>query len=146
MIARYDWIESVVSDSVRQEHDGRRSVTDRIDAVITHKILGPVVLLLVMLLVFQTMFSWASLPMDLIAQVFSGLAAVVRNHLPAGVFTDLLTDGIIAGVGGVLAFLPQILLLFFFISLLEDVAWILKHTILNAPPPPGHTVAYSVNG
>jgi ferrous iron transport protein B len=130
LIARYDWIESVVAGAVQQEHNGQRSVTDRIDAVITHKIFGPVILLLVMLLVFQTIFSWANLPMTLIDQVFTALADALRNHLPAGVFTDLLTDGIIAGVGGVLAFLPQILLLFLFISILEDSGYMARAAFL----------------
>lgn len=130
LIARYDWIERVVADAVQQEHNGQRSVTDRIDAVITHKILGPVILLLVMLVVFQTIFSWANLPMTLIDHVFTALADAVRNHLPAGVFTDLLTDGIIAGVGGVLAFLPQILLLFLFISILEDSGYMARAAFL----------------
>ncbi|MGQ0761313.1 MAG: ferrous iron transport protein B [Acidobacteriota bacterium] len=130
LIARYDWIERVVGGAVQQEQNGQRSVTDRIDAVTTHKILGPVILLLVMLVVFQTIFSWANLPMTLIDHVFAALADAVRNHLPAGVFTDLLTDGIIAGVGGVLAFLPQILLLFLFISLLEDSGYMARAAFL----------------
>jgi ferrous iron transport protein B len=130
LIARYDWIEGVVAGAVQQESNGQRSVTDRIDAVITHKILGPVILLLVMLLVFQTIFSWANLPMTLIGHVFVALADAVRTHLPAGVFTDLLTDGIIAGVGGVLAFLPQILLLFLFISILEDSGYMARAAFL----------------
>jgi ferrous iron transport protein B len=130
LIARYDWIEHVVGGAVQEEHNGRRSVTDRIDAVITHKIFGPVILLLVMLLVFQTIFSWANLPMTLIDHVFTALAGTVRNHVPAGVFTDLLTDGVIAGVGGVLAFLPQILLLFLFISILEDSGYMARAAFL----------------
>jgi ferrous iron transport protein B len=130
LIARYDWIERVVAGAVHQEHNGERSVTDRIDAVVTHKLLGPVILLLVMLVVFQTIFLWANLPMTLIDQGFTALADAVRNHLPAGVFTDLLTDGIIAGVGGVLAFLPQILLLFLFISILEDSGYMARAAFL----------------
>jgi ferrous iron transport protein B len=130
VIARYDWIEHIVSDAVHQRHDNRRSVSDRIDAVVTHKVLGPVTLLLVMLLVFQTIFSWANLPMTLIDQVFTELAAAARYYLPAGVFTDLLADGVIAGVGGVLAFLPQILLLFLFISVLEDSGYMARAAFL----------------
>jgi ferrous iron transport protein B len=130
LIARYDWIERVVAAAVQQEHNGQRSVTERIDAVITHKIFGPLILLLVTLLVFQTIFSWANLPMTLIDHVFTSLADTLRNHLPAGVFTDLLTDGIIAGVGGVLAFLPQILLLFLFISILEDSGYMARAAFL----------------
>lgn len=130
LIARYDWIEGVVRASVHQEHDGRRSATDRIDAVVTHKVLGPVILLLVMLLVFQAIFSWANLPMNLIDQVFGGLAGAVRGHLPPGMFTDLLADGVIAGVGAVLAFMPQILLLFLFISILEDSGYMARAAFL----------------
>lgn len=130
LIARYDWIERVVAGAVQQEHTGQRSVTDRIDAMIIHKIFGPLILVLVMLLVFQTIFSWANLPMTLIDHVFTAFAETLRNHLPAGVFTDLLTDGVIAGVGGVLAFLPQILLLFLFISILEDSGYMARAAFL----------------
>src|SRR5262249_25578650 len=118
-------------DAVDNHEDGRPSLSERIDRVVTHRVFGPVILLLVMLLVFQTIFSWASLPMNLIDQVFSGLAEGTRNNLPAGILTDLLADGIIAGVGGVLAFLPQILLLFFFISILEDSGYMARAAFLT---------------
>lgn len=130
LIARYDWIERVVRAATQQTHNSGRSITDRIDAVVTHRILGPVILLLVMLLVFQAIFSWANLPTTLIDNVFSVLGDAVRTHLPAGIFTDLLADGIIAGVGGVLAFLPQILLLFLFISILEDSGYMARAAFL----------------
>src|SRR2546430_9561310 len=68
--------------------------------------------------------------MNLIDHVFGALADTIRTHLPAGIFTDLLTDGIIAGVGGVVAFLPQILLLFLFISLLEDSGYMARAAFL----------------
>ena len=106
------------------------STTERIDAVVTHKVGGPLILLLVMLLVFQTIFSWANLPMNLVDHVFSALAGAVRSHFPPGILTDLLTDGVIAGVGGVLVFLPQILLLFFFISVLEDSGYMARAAFL----------------
>jgi ferrous iron transport protein B len=130
LIARYDWIERVVADAVRYEGDGRASITERIDALVTHKFAGPLILALVMLLVFQTIFSWANLPMNLIDHVFSALGDAVRAHFPAGILTDLLVDGIIAGVGGVLVFLPQILLLFFFITILEDSGYMARAAFL----------------
>ncbi|HYW73448.1 MAG TPA: ferrous iron transport protein B [Pyrinomonadaceae bacterium] len=130
LIKRYARIERIVSETVETSDAGRPGVSERIDRFVTHKIFGPVILLLVMLLVFQAIFSWASLPMNLIDHVFSGLADLVRAHLPAGIFTDLLTDGIIAGVGGVVAFLPQILLLFLFISLLEDSGYMARAAFL----------------
>ena len=125
VITRYALIERIVSDAVETTDDGKPGISERIDRVVTHRFLGPLILLVVMLLVFQTIFSWADLPMTLIAHVLTGLADAVRNHLPAGVFTDLLTDGIIAGVGGVLAFLPQILLLF-----LEDSGYMARAAFL----------------
>lgn len=130
LIQRYARIERIVSETVETVSEDKPNVSERIDRVVTHKILGPVILLLVMLLVFQAIFSWASLPMTLIDNVFSALAATIRAHLSAGIFTDLLTDGIIAGVGGVVAFLPQILLLFLFISLLEDSGYMARAAFL----------------
>lgn len=130
LIARYRWIESVVNEAVHFRGNGRPNTTERIDALVTHRIAGPLILLLVMLLVFQTIFSWANLPMNLIDHVFSALGDTVRSHLPPGTFTDLLVDGVIAGVGGVLVFLPQILLLFFFISILEDSGYMARAAFL----------------
>jgi ferrous iron transport protein B len=130
LIQRYARIESIVSDAVEISDKTKVNVSERIDRFVTHRFLGPAILLVVMLLVFQSIFSWASLPMNLIDSVFSGLADLVRAHVPAGVFADLLTDGIIAGVGGVVAFLPQILLLFLFISVLEDSGYMARAAFL----------------
>src|SRR5881227_2473016 len=130
LIQRYALIERIVSDAVDTADEGRPAISERIDRFVTHRFLGPIILVVVMLLVFQAIFSWASLPMSLIDTVFTGLADTIRTHLPAGIFTDLLTDGIIAGVGGVVAFLPQILLLFLFISLLEDSGYMARAAFL----------------
>jgi ferrous iron transport protein B len=83
-----------------------------------------------MAVVFQAIFSWATLPMDLIDRAFGALGEVVRAQMPAGLLTDLVVDGVIAGVGGVLVFLPQILLLFFFIALLEDSGYMSRAAFL----------------
>ena len=132
LLARYDWIEQVTALCVRrngnQHH--RPTTTERIDRILTHKIFGPLVLIAIMLLVFQTIFSWASLPMDLIDRGFGTLGEIVRDHMSPGLLTDLLVDGIIAGVGGVLVFLPQILLLFFFITILEDTGYMARAAFL----------------
>jgi ferrous iron transport protein B len=129
LIERYSWIEKVVAEAVVDSGQKHRT-TERIDALVTHKILGPVILFLVMLLVFQTIFSWANLPMSLIDSVFSAFANLVRAHFPAGLLTDLIVNGIIPGVGGVLIFLPQILLLFFFITILEDSGYMARAAFL----------------
>jgi ferrous iron transport protein B len=128
--ARYRWIESVTQDAVRGARGARTTATERIDRVVTHRIFGPVILLLVMGVVFQAIFSWASLPMDLIDRAFGSLAELTRAHMPPGLLADLISDGVIAGVGGVLVFLPQILLLFFFISLLEDSGYMARAAFL----------------
>ena len=130
LIDRYRWIEKVVVDAVDSAADGKRRVTERIDGLLTHRILGPVILFLVMLLVFQTIFSWANLPMNMIDGGFNALANVVRAHFPAGVLTDLIVGGVIPGIGGVLIFLPQILLLFFFITILEDSGYMARAAFL----------------
>ena len=129
-IRRYSLIEQIVNDTVQAQDDEGRSVSERIDAVVTHRFIGPLILLLVMIFVFQAIFSWANLPMNLISHVFGALGNVVRANLPEGILTSLLVDGIIAGVGGVLVFLPQIFLLFLFISVLEDSGYMARAAFL----------------
>ena len=129
-IRRYSRIEQIVNDTVHAGDDETPGVSERIDAVVTHRVFGPLILLLVMVLVFQTIFSWANLPMNLIDQVFGALGEAVRAHFPRGILTDLLADGVIAGVGGVLVFQPQISLLFFFISVLEDSGYMARAAFL----------------
>jgi ferrous iron transport protein B len=130
LLARYDWIEQVANRAVRSKPLPGLTSTERIDRILTHKFFGPLILILVMLLVFQTIFSWASLPMDLIDKGFGKLGTMVGNLMEPGLLRDLLVDGIIAGVGGVLVFLPQILLLFFFIAILEDTGYMARAAFL----------------
>jgi ferrous iron transport protein B len=132
LVARYEWIERVATGVVSGGERARMrpSATDRIDRFVTHKFFGPLILLAVMLVVFQTIFSWASVPMDLIDKGFGAFGETVKSRLPEGLLADLLADGVIAGVGGVLVFLPQILLLFFFISLLEDSGYMARAAFL----------------
>jgi ferrous iron transport protein B len=129
LLARYRWIEHIVAETVHGE-TARSLSTERIDRWLTHKFIGPLILLVIMLVVFQTIFSWAELPMNLIDSLFGSLGDLVRNQLPAGLFTDLLVDGIIAGVGGVMVFLPQITLLFLFIAILEDTGYMARAAFL----------------
>ena len=130
IFARYNFISDVYQESVKQKHTPERNLSDKIDSVLTHKFWGLIILVLILLLVFQTIFSWASLPMDLLDQGFGALGDFVKTSLPAGILNDLLTDGVIAGVGGVLVFLPQILLLFLFISILEDSGYMARAAFL----------------
>ena len=130
IFSRYNFISNVVQESVWHSDHAKHRMSDKIDRVLTHRFFGLVILVGILLLVFQTIFSWASLPMDLLEQGFGAAADLVRTQMPPGILTDLITDGIIAGVGGVVVFLPQILLLFLFISLLEDSGYMSRAAFL----------------
>ncbi|WP_116126285.1 ferrous iron transport protein B [Lewinella sp. IMCC34183] len=126
---RYNTFEPIVRGAVRHAGDAT-SFSDRIDRVVTHPIFGPILFVAIMLLLFQALFAWASVPMDLIELTFGTLGESIRNTLSEGWFTDLLVDGIIAGLGGVLVFLPQIAILFFFIAILEEVGYLARAAYL----------------
>jgi ferrous iron transport protein B len=130
IFARYNFISEVVQDSVWHDDHAKHRVSEKIDRVLTHKFFGLVILVGVLLLVFQAIFSWAQIPMDLLQSAFGGLQDLTRASLPPGILTDLIADGVIAGVGGVVVFLPQILLLFLFISLLEDSGYMARAAFL----------------
>jgi ferrous iron transport protein B len=137
------WLEQSASE-VRDAHHAADSMvvrfvsmpsedrdwTGRIDAVLLHPVAGIAILLAVLFLMFQAVFSWAGVPMDLISEGFDWLAATVGGMLPEGLLSSLIVDGIITGVGSVLVFLPQILILFFFIILLEDFGYMARAAFL----------------
>jgi len=102
----------------------------RLDAVVMHPTLGLVVLAVVLFLIFQAVFSWANAPMDLIKSAVAAVGDWTLAHMTDGPLRSLLVDGVIAGVGGVLVFLPQILILFFFILLLEDSGYLPRAAFL----------------
>ncbi len=105
---------------------GQTTLTDKIDAVLTHQFFAPLIFFLVMLLVFQAIFAWAAYPMDWIEGFFTSLGQFASDILPAGWLTDLLTEGVLAGLGGILVFIPQIAILFFLISILEEVGYMAR--------------------
>lgn len=124
--SRYRWIRDVTTATTRTPQQPAASRSDRIDAVLTHRFLGPATFLGVMLLIFQAIFAWAGIPMGWIDTGVTALSGLVADALPDGALTSLLTDGMIAGVGSVVIFLPQILLLFFFIGMLEDTGYMAR--------------------
>jgi len=127
---RYSFIAEVVQQSVSYGGQRDHKLSDKIDKVLTHRFWGLVILFFVLLIVFQAIFSWASIPMEFLDKAFGNLADLARTHLPAGIIADLVADGIIAGVGAVLVFLPQILILFLFISILEDTGYMARAAFL----------------
>jgi len=100
------------------------TLSERIDHFVLHPWWGLLILVLLLLIIFQTLFSWASPLQDLIESGFAGLGSVLSNQIENQIFKSLIIDGIISGVGGVLVFLPQILILFFFIQFLEDLGYL----------------------
>jgi len=106
------------------------NLTEKIDNVVMHQVAGPIILAALMFLIFQAVFSWAGTPMDLIEAGVGALGEFVGDLLGDGILHSLIVDGIIAGVGSVLVFLPQILILFFFILLLEDVGYLPRAAFL----------------
>ncbi len=107
-----------------------RRWTHRLDSVLLHPVLGPVILAAIMFVMFQGVFAWSAAPMAWIGDGFAWLSATVANALPPGLFRSLIVDGAIAGVGAVITFLPQILILFLFILLLEGTGYMVRAAFL----------------
>ncbi len=107
-----------------------RRWTHRLDAVLLHPLFGPVILAAIMFVMFQGVFAWSAAPMDWIGRGVAWLSAIVSNALPPGLLRSLLVNGAIAGVGAVITFLPQILILFFFILLLEGTGYMVRAAFL----------------
>jgi ferrous iron transport protein B len=127
---RYAWIRQALTNVVQRP--GQRPVTwtDRLDRVLTHRIWGTLIFLAVMFLLFQSIYTAAKPLMELIDARRSWLASSVESLLPPGVFTSLLSEGIIGGVGAVVIFLPQILILFAFVAILEDCGYMARAAFL----------------
>ncbi len=124
--ARYGFIHGALKETYREGKIDRRRKTKLIDNIITHKYFGYPVFLFFMWLMFQATFSIGQYPMDWIDTGVHWLSNLVSNSMPDGMLKDLLVDGIIGGVGSVIVFLPNILILFFFISLMEDTGYMAR--------------------
>ena len=129
-MSRYGQFTPIVKRALYRPDHKPESFTEKLDAVLTHRIAGPLIFFIIMLLVFQAIFAWASYPMDWIESGFGALTSGVKNILPAGWVTDLITDGILAGLGGIVVFVPQIAILFFLITLLEEVGYMARAVFL----------------
>jgi ferrous iron transport protein B len=129
-MARYDWVARIVRGIVQRPSDHQPTISDRIDAVLTNKFFGSVIFVVVMALVFSSIFVWANPLMNLIDDLVGGVGNLVKASMPDGPLRSLLVDGVIGGVGAVLVFLPQILILFFFIAVLEDCGYMARAAFL----------------
>lgn len=128
--ARYAWIRTQLDTCLRQSETRPASWTDRLDRVLTHKVFGLLIFASVLLLLFQAMFSAAAPAIAAIEALVAGLGRAAAAGLAPGPLQSLLVNGVIAGVGSVLVFLPQILVLFFFIGLLEDCGYMARAAFL----------------
>ncbi|MDQ3949687.1 MAG: ferrous iron transport protein B, partial [Gemmatimonadota bacterium] len=127
---RYQWITGVIARTVTRAHRSARTTTDRVDAVLLHRLWGPLIFVVVMALMFQAIFSWAQPLMDAVEGMLGGIGNVVGALLPPGDLRSLIVDGVIAGVGSVLVFLPQIAILFLFIGILEDSGYMARAALI----------------
>ncbi len=128
--SRYTWIQSICAQVVKQGDPNAVTMSEKIDHVLTHKVWGWITFLGMMSLMFFTIFTVAIYPMQWIEALFGALQSFAGNHLPVGVVRDLICSGVISGVGSVVIFLPQILILFFFIGLLEDTGYMARAAFL----------------
>ncbi|MBK7406816.1 MAG: ferrous iron transport protein B [Saprospirales bacterium] len=127
---RFDKLGLMLKLSALLPKDQPLSRTEFADGILTHRFWGPIIFFVLMFLVFQAIFIGASYPMDWIEQLFSGLGHWVQTTLPDSWFVDLLVKGILAGLGGILVFIPQIAILFFLISILEEVGYMARAVFL----------------
>ncbi|MCU0634006.1 MAG: ferrous iron transport protein B [Gemmatimonadaceae bacterium] len=127
---RYAWISGVVIQSVTHTDRPTHGISDRIDAVVLHRVGGPLIFLALMALVFQALFTWATPLQDGLEALVAWAGARVADVMPAGDLRSLLVDGVIAGVGSVVVFLPQIAILFTCIGVLEDSGYMARAALL----------------
>ena len=129
-IKRYQFINDVLKVGLKIDSSVARDYRSRLDRVLTHKVWGYVIFFLILFVIFQSIFEWSKIPMDFIDASFASLSTLAAEGLPAGVLTNLISQGIIPGIGGILIFIPQIAFLFMFISILEESGYMSRVVFL----------------
>ncbi|KJD36400.1 iron transporter FeoB [Tamlana sedimentorum] len=129
-IKRYQFINTVLKDGLKVDLAAATDLRIKLDRILTHKVWGYLIFFVILFLMFQAVYDWAGPPTDFIDESFAALADWVKNTLPPGVFTNLLAEGIIAGIGGVMVFIPPIAFLFLFIALLEESGYMSRVVFL----------------
>lgn len=129
-IKRYQFINDVLKTGQTIDNSKAKDLRAKLDRVLTHKVFGYVIFFGVLMLIFQSIFSWSSVPMDFIDESFASLASYTEAHMAPGKLTDLISQGIIPGIGGVVIFIPQIAFLFLFISVLEESGYMSRVVFL----------------
>lgn len=129
-IVRYKFINDTLKETLHIDAENAKDLRSRLDRVLTHKVWGYVIFFAILMLIFQAIFDWSEYPMDFIDRSFASLSEWTKNALPAGQFTNLLSEGIIPGIGGIVIFIPQIAFLFLFISILEETGYMSRVVFL----------------
>ena len=129
-IARYKFINEALKETMVIDTANAKDLRSRMDRILTHKFWGYVIFFGILLLIFQAIFDWSSYPMDFIDSSFASLSEWLKNTLPAGDFTNLIAEGIVPGLGGIVIFIPQIAFLFLFISILEETGYMSRVVFL----------------
>jgi ferrous iron transport protein B len=130
-IKRYQFINNVLKEGQNIDRSKARDLRSKLDRVLIHKVWGYVIFFIILLTIFQAIYDWATFPMDLIDTTFAGLAEWVKSSYPnGGKITDLVAEGIVSGIGGIVIFIPQIAFLFLFISILEESGYMSRVVFL----------------
>ena len=129
-IKRYQFINDVLKEGQTIDSSKATDIRTKFDRILTHKVWGYVIFFIILLTMFQAIYDWASVPMDFIDETFASLSNWILTTFPSGIFTNLLAEGIIAGIGGVVIFIPQIAFLFLFIAILEESGYMSRVVFL----------------
>ena len=129
-IKRYQFINNVLKEGLKVDASIAKDFRSTLDRVLTHKVWGYFIFFVILFVIFQSIFDWSKIPMDFIDATFASLSTLANDSLPAGVLTNLISQGIIPGIGGILIFIPQIAFLFLFISILEESGYMSRVVFL----------------
>jgi ferrous iron transport protein B len=129
-IKRYQFINDTLKVGQKVDSASATDFRSKLDRLLTHKIWGYLIFFVILFGIFQSIFEWSKIPMDFIDQTFASLSSLADNNLPPGAFTNLISQGIIPGIGGILIFIPQITFLFLFISILEESGYMSRVVFL----------------
>lgn len=129
-ILRYQFINGILKQAHKIDLNAAKGLRATLDKILTHKVFGYLIFFLILLTIFQAIYVWSEYPMDMIESFFANASELVKNTLPPGVFTNLIAEGILAGIGGIVIFIPQIAFLFLFIALLEETGYMSRVVFL----------------
>lgn len=129
-VKRFQQLKSIVNNHLTINPDKAQGFTEKLDNILTHKVWGYLIFFAILFLIFQSLFAWSTIPMDFIDNSFGVFSSWLGSVLPEGTFTNLIIEGLIPGIAGVLVFVPQIAFLFLFISLLEESGYMSRVVVL----------------